>query len=835
MVRAFATAPRRAAALLFAAVLWLVLAGTTLAQTAPAYDIWDRFASQVEQALDGNKVSDDTLQQMRARAVDWRTQFAAAQNSRSTRVATLRDQIAALGPAPAEGKTEPEDVAARRKELEAELSVEQAPALRATEAYGRADGLVTQIDKTLRDRQKSEVLRLSPSPLLPASWQAAASDGGRVTENVAAELAELYGETGRQGLLQSLPAVLALLGFALLLLTYGRRWVEGLPARLARRSSDSARGAVAFVASLAQILLPVLGVWLVLLAIDATGLVGPWIGPLLEGAALAGLTFFLGLWLARQLFPLDPARPALMALTTPRRERARRQATLLAGTLALRQLIAMPLLPLTGIVLEADPASVVPQRFGDAGAGVIHLALILLAAFPLFRLGNLLRKVPADTNGTRERAFGALASLVRVVAVGAPLAAAAGYVSAANAVIWPTAMTLAVAGVIVLLQQFIADLWQMLNKRKEGAADSLVPVLVGFLLVLAAVPLLALIWGARVSDLAEVWTRLANGFQIGTVRLSPGGILTFLLIFAVGYMLTRAAQGALRTSVLPRTRIEKGAQNAIVSGLGYVGIFLAAVLAISAAGFDLSSFAIVAGALSVGIGFGMQNIVSNFVSGIILLIERPVTVGDWIQVGSAQGYVRRISVRSTTIQTFDRTDVVVPNSDLITQQVTNWTRGSLTGRIIVPVSVAYGSDTRKVAALLKEIAENQPTVLIDPAPQAVFTGFGANSLDFEIRAILSDINQGLSVSSEIRHQVAERLAEDGIDMPFPQRDIWLRNPEVLAEAVVSAEKPPQRQPPKQPGPAERADGLDPRIAASAASGIEGMPDHDGDADGPAQG
>ncbi|MEL7029010.1 MAG: mechanosensitive ion channel domain-containing protein, partial [Pseudomonadota bacterium] len=198
-----------------------------------------------------------------------------------------------------------------------------------------------------------------------------------------------------------------------------------------------------------------------------------------------------------------------------------------------------------------------------------------------------------------------------------------------------------------------------------------------------------------------------------------------------------------------------------------------------------SNLAIIAGALSVGIGFGLQSIVNNFVSGLILLFERPIKVGDWIVTNSGEGLVKRISVRSTEIETFDRSSIIVPNAELISAAVTNWTYKDKIGRVIVPVGVTYDADPAEVIEILEKVARDLPVVLDYPAPFVYFDEFGDSSLNFQLRAYIRDINSSLSARTQIRVGIFNALKEAGIEIPFPQRDLHVKDPLLAGDSRLA--------------------------------------------------
>lgn len=292
-----------------------------------------------------------------------------------------------------------------------------------------------------------------------------------------------------------------------------------------------------------------------------------------------------------------------------------------------------------------------------------------------------------------------------------------------------------------------------------------------------AAMLLLLPWGYRTSDFYQLLTGAFFGFEIGGLSISVYTVLVALLLFFVGYTVTVGLKNWLNNKLLPTTSLDIGISNSISTVFGYIGVIVAAMLAISAAGFDLSNLAIVAGALSVGVGFGLQSIVNNFVSGLILLAERPIKAGDWVSTSGGDGYVNKISVRSTEIETFDRATIIVPNSSLITDTVTNWTHGNKIGRIIIPVGVGYDSDPEQVREILLQCAKDHKGILGRPEPVVFFMDFGASSLDFQLRCFLPDINYSLSVQSELRFAILKALRDAKIEIPFPQRDVNMKYPE----------------------------------------------------------
>jgi small-conductance mechanosensitive channel len=450
------------------------------------------------------------------------------------------------------------------------------------------------------------------------------------------------------------------------------------------------------------------------------------------------------------------------------------------------------------VLLNAVHRQVVaPAALTVATSALLALAVALLAVHLIRRL-----RQPGEPGAA------ARPGLPGVMAIGWTAAAliigalAAGYVGLATFVAERVVVTIVVLMAAYLVVVFIDALFAeiLVADKRAGRAIAAnlglqpqtvelagtfvsallrLAVIVGALVAISAV-LLAL--GPRGLLAVEMFGRLQDtllGAGLASITVSLGTVLAAAALLLVGLLATRAVQRWLERRFLPRTGLEPGLQHSISAILGYLGVIAVGALALAELGIDLQKIAFIAGALSVGIGFGLQSVVSNFVSGLILLAERPIRVGDSIVVKGEEGWVRRIRVRATEIETFERASVIIPNSELITGVVKNWTHGNTIGRIILKVGVDYASDPHEVRDLLLECAHEHPQVVESPPPRALLLNFGDNALEFELRCVVADFDQSVIVKSDLYLAILTRLRAAGIVIPYPQREVRL-----LGEAAV---------------------------------------------------
>jgi potassium efflux system protein len=406
------------------------------------------------------------------------------------------------------------------------------------------------------------------------------------------------------------------------------------------------------------------------------------------------------------------------------------------------------------------------------------------------------------------RLFRAIRAAVWTIVAAIVVCALTGYLPLARFLAQQLVVTGSILALVYLLllwvdgfAQSVADdnavggRWLKQRAHLERARREQLALPVSLLLKLAvmvlAVPFIMLQWGYTWPDIQDWYRQLFFGFHIGNSQVTVGALLASIIVFGLGYAAARLFQGWLDVQVLQPAGISGGVRHSIRTGVGYVGILIAALAAVSYAGFNLSSLAIVAGAFSIGIGFGLQNLVNNFVSGLIMLAERPIRVGDLVVVGGEEGYVRKISVRSTEIETFDRANVLIPNSSFISDKVKNWTLRNSVGRVTISIGSSYACNPRQVREVLLKVARDNPDVLRTPEPVVDFKEFGASSLNFVLYVFIDDLSKTIRVRTELSMAIFEAFADAGIEIPFTQTDVNIRNIDRLRE--LFADDAAQRQ------------------------------------------
>jgi potassium efflux system protein len=295
-------------------------------------------------------------------------------------------------------------------------------------------------------------------------------------------------------------------------------------------------------------------------------------------------------------------------------------------------------------------------------------------------------------------------------------------------------------------------------------------------LIVSALVLIVAPWGIQSQDLFGSLRSAYFGFKVGDLTISISSILAAAALFIAGVAITRGIQSWLAARLLPLTRLDSGLRNSIKTIFGYVGFVIALVLGLTQVGISFEKLTLFAGALSVGIGFGLQGIVNNFLSGIIILWERAIRVGDMIVVGTETGFVQRINVRSTEIETFDRATLIVPNATMVSGVVKNWVRVDRVGRILLDLNVDYESDPEQVREIIIAAAKAQDLVLAIPAPMVLFNQFGDWAMKFQLICFVDEVEMAARVQSDINFDLHRRLKEAGVRVPRPQTDVEWRGP-----------------------------------------------------------
>ena len=681
------------------------------------------------------------------------------------RLAAVRSQIERLGTPPKEGQEAPA-VASERGRLNAEAAALDGAIKTLELTWVRARQTIDRItDLRLQIFTRSIMERMS-SPLLPGMWRDALRDAPGVGRLLSYVASDWIRSAGREAGWLALGLAATLAGYVLLrrfATRFTGAWVEnGRTLSYFEKAAAAAWIAPVRALPLAGAALAVYGLLdvLGLLYYPSASIAAATMRALIIYAAVSALVCVI-------LAPDEPHR-RLVALTD---RSAIRMAKFLKAMTA---------------VYAADLAltSISRTLYVPLSMSVVQ-SLIASVAFAALFIGLLL--TPFEPAGhPSERPYPRISPRwlkvpLWVAALAILAAAGLGYVALARFIAQQLVMTTVVGVVVALLYYAIRAFTREPNGRSYPVGEvlehrfgiepprlrqlaRLTELALTILLLILALPVLLLQWGFSEADIRDWTKQLLFGFEVGQFRISLARILIGLLLFIGLLFLTRVIQRWLRDLLLNTERMDAGIVNSVDTAAGYAGIALAGLLAVSYAGFDVTNLAIVAGALSVGIGFGLQSIVNNFVSGLIVLIERPIKVGDWIVIGGEQGHVKRISVRSTEIETFDKASLIVPNSELIMGRVLNWTHRNSIGRILIKVLVKPSCDPRQVCEILGSVARRHPEVMQQPMPRATLDNLGSLGHEFTLRIYLSDIGRALEAQSEIRIEILEAFKANGVEV-----------------------------------------------------------------------
>ncbi len=745
---------------------------------------WQRDLDDLEKDLARPRLRYSELNQFRDELQRIRTEVADASSRLQPRLEADKAQINLLGPAPAADQPpEPEQAALSRAELNYQIALLSAGQSAVNAANLRIENLLNAVQDVRRKNFASILFQPIPGIYAYETW-------ARLPEHIPAAAGKLQAlMAGWWSNVQD-PTEIAYIGIEALLLAAVLSFVSFRSVRrLRRRTGDVAPPFWQRASSAAGVLF--------FRALPIVGPIAFLYGMIANTQALPERVDWLFYFTAQCIVIVFTVGALASAALAPRAPQWRLVPISDAAAARLCSLVT-----LLALVYSVTTLLYVITRLIQAPFA-LTIAVALPSCLLLAGLVIALLRTPIETSGDAAppKLFRLIRAVVWTIVGAIVVCALTGYLPLARFLAQQLVVTGSILAVVYLLLLWVdgfaqgladdgtlAGGWLKRNAGMEPARREQlalpISLFLKFTVLILSVPLIMLQWGYAWPDIQEWYRQLFFGFHIGNTEVTFGALLASIIVFGLGYAAARLFQGWLDAQVLLPAGISGGVRNSIRTGVGYVGIMIAALMAFSYAGFNLSSIAIIAGALSVGIGFGLQNLVNNFVSGLILLAERPIRVGDLVVVGGEEGYVRKISVRSTELETFDRAHVLVPNSYFIAEKVKNWTFRNNIRRVAFPVGVAYGSNAHQVRALLLKVAQEHSDVLKTPEPFVMLDEFGAASLNFTLYAFVGDMTKAGTVRTQLGMAILDAFKDAGIEIPFGQTDVALRKMDWLREIIA---------------------------------------------------
>ncbi len=755
---------------------------------------------QIKQSItDRTKLTDSLLTDARSKASAIQQQADQLTASLTPQGDAIQAKLDVLGKPPAKGEpAETPEVASQRKQLNKDKADLAGQITRAKSLSLESQQLINQIAALRRGLFQAQISQRTASPLSMTFWSQLGQNLADDRANLAALGTTLIGAFAQAWQLPNrTPFILCLLA-AVLLLAAGRRLLEHQILDLASKHLPGGhlrRSAIALLITLGTTLTYGVAAWLVYLAVNWNGVFNQDLDDL---ARLTVLLMFFSATMAglgRALISVKRPSWRLPPISDDLARRLWPFPTLLAySTLLL------------GVFERVNNDIGASVAMAVASNAFFALLIGVLFAAALIRLGRARRALIAGggTPAKRPLWVGLLVAAAFVGTLLIFISVAAGYIALAFFVARQMLRAGFVIAALYLLMHLINDLCETLLSpdsrsgtrmqdtfgisppRLEQSATVLSGVARAFLLMLALPAVLAP-YGSSVSDLMDRGSRLFAGRTLGSLPIDPGNIFNALMVLLAGAIVVRIIKRWLSKQLLPKTSLDVGMQTSIVTLLGYVGGILVFVLMLGALQVNVQSIAWVASALSVGIGFGLQAIVQNFISGLILLAERPVKVGDWISITGVEGDVRRINVRATEIQLSDRSTMIVPNSQLITQNVRNVTLANALGRVQIRLPMPMSSDATKVRQIILDILRNHPATLNAPSPSVQLDNVDAGSMMFVCTAYVSSPRNAGDVKSDVLFEIIDRLHKANQPLTTPQ-DLVLRT--MPRESDTDSHTPP---------------------------------------------